>query len=578
MRLHPDLWEKFQMYLLVDRKMSNSKASVYAIKSRFHKLIRWFKDKDFTRDNVNVFIGEMQRASAAKSYMNKMIALCKHLDKFLNINNLQDYTYYKETYQPKEILTPVEIEAIANITMPYKKDCAYVNLRQRALVLLLGTTGSRIGEALSLKWSDILSTPPHIVYRETKNGEARAIPIGQTVYDLIMSLSRKSDYVFSTYRAGPLAQQQVNLDFQWRAHTIGVKKPVYNHIFRHSYITTMLEQGVDVSDVAKIVGHKNLNSTMRYKNSLLGYYSEVIQLHPLLHSHIAISQIAKRLQTYTSKLIDTDVYKFLIEEDHNKLTLTINRLSSLYNPLMPKKISPPSYLESITNEILSKYRRLDSILEHAPTKGSYHERILRDAIRDYLPTSFSTGEGFIINKAGKVSTQLDILIVDNLDPRSYIHKDGNFFIATDIAAVSYGEVKTYCTKSEFIKSFISLVQTSQLICPPESKTTGFIFCYDAHASAKTFTTWADEALVHLAKKGSFEPWQLPDYIACFKKEALLELKQTPEGYYSYSHVIPKKKSSPIVKEMIISSVIRCISNGCGRLRKLQGIRSVEDWQ
>jgi site-specific recombinase XerD len=143
-----------------------------------------------------------------------------------------------------------------------------------------------------------------VIYRETKNGEIRVVPIGKSVYDLIQTLPHRSELVFCSYRGGVLGQPQLNLDFKRRALTIGIKKPVYNHIFRHSYITTMLEAGVDVSDVARIVGHKNLNSTMRYKNSLLGYYSGIAQLHPLLRANLSLAQLSSDLKVYISTRVD----------------------------------------------------------------------------------------------------------------------------------------------------------------------------------------------------------------------------------------------------------------------------------
>lgn len=324
MLLSEDLWAKFEVYLLVDRKMSNHVTSIYPLRSRFRKLVRWFEGKEFDRDNVNLFIGEMQRKNAAPSYRNKMIVLCKHLDKFLKLNNLTDYTYFKETYQVKEILSPQEIEALAGTTLPYKKDCEYVNLRQRCLILLLGTTGSRIGEALSLKWGDLMSTPPHVIYRETKNGDIRTVPIGQTVYDLIQSLPRRGEHIFNSYRDGVLGQQQVNLDFKKRAKEVDISKPVYNHIFRHSYITTMLEAGVDVSDVARIVGHKNLNSTMRYKNSLLGYYVGVVQLHPLLKKSLDLKTISRNILQHINKIIDKESCTLNVTEEVDRFSFDLH--------------------------------------------------------------------------------------------------------------------------------------------------------------------------------------------------------------------------------------------------------------
>jgi site-specific recombinase XerD len=329
MKIEQSLWPKFEVYLFVDRKMSSHTTSVYPLRCRFNKLVEWFTGREFDRDNVNLFIGEMSKNGSAPSYRNKMIVLCKHLDKFLKLNNLSDYTYFKESYQPKEILTPQEIEALASVVVPYSKDQEYVNQRQKALILLLGTTGSRIGEVLGLKWSDLMSTPPHIIYRETKNGDVRLVPIGQSIFGLLTSLPRRSDFIFSSYRMKVLGQPQLNLDFKRRARMVGITKPVYNHIFRHSYITTMLELGVDVSDVARIVGHKNLNSTMRYKNSLMAYYSEVVNLHPLLKHALSFHDLNVRIYDYLAKLVDSRIYDLDIQQ--GEACTQINIYNRVYN-------------------------------------------------------------------------------------------------------------------------------------------------------------------------------------------------------------------------------------------------------
>lgn len=323
MQISMSEWPAFKTYLVIDRKMSSSRVSLAALKSRFKKFVTWLGTKDFTRDNFNLFLSEMQTAHAAVSYCNKMVNLAKHLDKYFKLGEFGDYTYFRETRQEKEILTPVEIESLANVLLPYKKEPDLVNLRQKTLITFLGTTGCRIGEALNLKWADIGSEPPSVVFRETKNGESRHVPIGRSIYDLLYLLPQQSEYVFTSYRNGPLGHQEVNLDLKKRALAVGIKKQVYNHIFRHSYVTTMLELGVDVSDVARIVGHKDINSTMRYKNSLLGYYSGVVQLHPLLNGTLSIEQISLNLKSYLRKLVDTSKYELIVSEGGGSLKIEI---------------------------------------------------------------------------------------------------------------------------------------------------------------------------------------------------------------------------------------------------------------
>jgi len=235
----------------------------------------------------------------------------------------------------------------------------------------------------------------------------------------------------------------------------------------------------------------------------------------------------------------------------------------------------PSYVESLANEILSKYRRLDSILTHAPSKGSYHEKILRDIIRQYLPSTFSVGKGFIINKEGKTSSQMDILIVDNMDPRSFGYKDNDFFIASNIAVTCYGEVKTYCHRNEFIKSFHNLIQSSLIMGGDHSaRATSFLFCYDAYASAKTLSKWPDVAINKFSNIGLTHSWNFPDYVFCLRKKVMLERRPT-NGGFQYWHVTNKNPKSTIIPQKIIERLFQCITDGCGRIRMLQGIEPLE---
>jgi site-specific recombinase XerD len=40
--------------------------------------------------------------------------------------------------------------------------------------------------------------------------------------------------------------------------------PVHPHMFRHSYATHLVDNGADIADVARMMGHASLDSTMVY--------------------------------------------------------------------------------------------------------------------------------------------------------------------------------------------------------------------------------------------------------------------------------------------------------------------------
>lgn len=326
MTIKRTFWFDFKSYLYIDRKLSDKPGSVSADKSRFNKIANYFIDKDFNRDNFNIFIGTLKDQNYTASYINNIIKVAKHLDRWLKINELRDYTFFRTP--PKvnyDILTPDEIKALANVEINYAKHKDYINQRQRCLILILGTTGCRIGEALGLKFSDLYSNPPHVIFRNTKNGDDRQVVIGQELFAFLTTLAKKSEFIFVSGRGGKLDHQQVNLDLKIRAKKVGIKKRIWAHLMRHSYITQMLEVGVDSTDLAVIIGHHDLRTLLRYKNSLLSHYVDIVHLHPLLKREMPWASSVKNLKGFINKSFDATNHTISITEGADDISVSIKR-------------------------------------------------------------------------------------------------------------------------------------------------------------------------------------------------------------------------------------------------------------
>ena len=142
-------------------------------------------------------------------------------------------------------------------------------------------------------------------------------------------------------------------------------------------------------------------------------------------------------------------------------------------------INAPSieYFESFANEITSKFRRLRTIVGHPTASGDYHEEILRTVLRNFLSKRFSVKKGFIYAGPGKVSRQIDLMVIDENSPAAYIFQEGDFAVVLPQAVVAIMEIKTTLSASDFDRALENISSAKSLMEFPVNLT-GIIFGFD----------------------------------------------------------------------------------------------------
>lgn len=118
----------------------------------------------------------------------------------------------------------------------------------------------------------------------------------------------------------------------------------------------------------------------------------------------------------------------------------------------------PFFYQGLAEELISKFKRLNSFIKHAPTIGSYHEEILKSILRRMLPDRYSIKTGFIYLDKTTVSYQIDILIIDECVPEAYFYKEDNFVIVHPNAVVCAIEVKTRLNNNTFRQAIENIAQ------------------------------------------------------------------------------------------------------------------------
>ncbi|WP_127783754.1 site-specific tyrosine recombinase XerD [Rhodococcus sp. X156] len=145
-------------------------------------------------------------------------------------------------------------------------------LRDRALLELLYSTGARISEAVGLDVDDV-DTESRTVVLAGKGGKQRLVPVGRPALDALQSylvrgrpalISRAGPALFLNARGGRLSRQSAWQVLQTAAERAGITTDVSPHTLRHSFATHLLDGGADVRVVQELLGHASVTTTQVY--------------------------------------------------------------------------------------------------------------------------------------------------------------------------------------------------------------------------------------------------------------------------------------------------------------------------
>ncbi|MBI5787811.1 MAG: site-specific integrase [Candidatus Schekmanbacteria bacterium] len=132
----------------------------------------------------------------------------------------------------------------------------------RAAIYLLLMTGMRRDEFLHLEWTDIdlkrnvINIQPKTDWTP-KDYEARIIPFGVPVKELLLSLNREGKQIVGCHPTS------LSRSFKRILKKIGIEN-AHLHTLRHTYASHLVMSGVDLPTVQKLLGHSEIKTTMRY--------------------------------------------------------------------------------------------------------------------------------------------------------------------------------------------------------------------------------------------------------------------------------------------------------------------------
>ncbi len=267
--------------VMVDDYLSRVKGRLRCYRE-YERYGRYWKAALPGRSLRQILPGDIERYVAqrardvAPATVNRELQFLKHLfnvaiaDGKAETNPVKAVKLFRENNQRVRFLTDDEEsalrQAIGEVEWP--------------MVALAIHTGLRQAEQFKLRWDHVDFKTGIITIPRSKHGEARRVPMNDTVRDILRSRQSrlKSPYVFpSATGETPLdARNYMNRVFNKALKRAKVENFTW-HCLRHTFASRLVMKGVDLRTVQELTGHKTMTMTLRYSHLSPGHQLDAVQ-------------------------------------------------------------------------------------------------------------------------------------------------------------------------------------------------------------------------------------------------------------------------------------------------------------
>jgi integrase/recombinase XerD len=244
--------------------------------------------KGYSSKTIRAYLGHLARytrfigrspvevgESEAKRYLYHLIHDQKRTRSYVNQAYSGLKLFYQKVAQKPFVMSKIpRVKAAKTLPVVLSKEevgallDAVENLKHKAILTVLYSAGLRLSEACQLKVSDIDSHQMRIRVRQGKGAKDRYTLLAQNTLDLLRiywQQYRPHDWLFPGQMPGQaLSARSVQKVLETVLAKAGITKPATIHTLRHSFATHLLEAGVDVYHIQKLLGHTSVKTTTIY--------------------------------------------------------------------------------------------------------------------------------------------------------------------------------------------------------------------------------------------------------------------------------------------------------------------------
>ncbi|RVT96507.1 integrase [Mucilaginibacter limnophilus] len=248
---------------------------------------------EITHHDIRNWIVSLMDDKLAARSVNRKVATLRKYFRFLLQEGVIEINPAAKVNTPKIPKTlPVVVEDVKLTQMLDSDDIFTIDFkgtRDKLVIELLFGTGMRLAELLGIKEADINAHEQTIKVLGKRNKE-RIIPVNKELSLLLKeyitlkkneNFDNKSLRLIVTDKGADAYPKLIYLIVQKYLSYISTQSKKSPHVLRHTFATTLLNNGADLNSIKELLGHANLSATQIYTHNSVERLKSIYKLaHP----------------------------------------------------------------------------------------------------------------------------------------------------------------------------------------------------------------------------------------------------------------------------------------------------------
>ena len=276
--------QSFLKFLEIDKKYADNTIAAYQNDlNQFYQSIEtenggsksetW---ADIPKSQITDYINQLKTSGYTSSTVARKVAAIKSFFHFLMAEGVikDDPTITLDSPKVKKRLPQtLSAEDIDKLLQAPRQKRSPKHLRDTALLSILYSTGMRVTEVVSLRVDDV-DLQSNTLHCHGKDEQLRELPLTNDTRDSVAAYldggrqylvkNKDETALFLNHRGQQLTRQGLWLIIKAYAKKANLSGDVTPHTLRHSFAAHKLDDGSDLQEVQRLLGHANISTTQIY--------------------------------------------------------------------------------------------------------------------------------------------------------------------------------------------------------------------------------------------------------------------------------------------------------------------------